>query len=89
MFLKKANLTAILACLTIMAGCSNSIEKAFDRGETLECRVERGLFFGGDYYVTVNKHNAKPSRQFGAHGQSQKTYKLKNGIEVARAHCRL
>lgn len=89
MFLNKVYLLAILSTLFITMGCSNHIEKAYDNGKTIMCRVERGLFFGGDFYVKVNKQNSKPSRQFGAHGQSQKIYKLNNGIEVERANCKL
>ncbi|WP_044413512.1 hypothetical protein [Thiomicrospira microaerophila] len=79
----------LLLTLPTLLACSSSTDKAYKQGKTIECRVERGLFFGGNYTIDVNNKNSKPARKFGAHGQSIEIYKLENGIEVKRANCKL
>lgn len=78
----------LLLTLPVLLACSSSADKAYKKGKTIECRVDRGLLFGGNYTIEVNNKNAKPSKKFGAHGQSIDTYKLNNGIEVKRSSCK-
>lgn len=64
-------------------------EANFNQGKTIICEVERGLLFGGNYSVKVNKQNASEEIEYGAHGQGTRVYRLDNGKTVKKSSCRV
>lgn len=82
-------LLPVIAFFLLTGFFDSASEALFKQGETIICEVERGLLFGGNYSVKVNKQNASEDIEYGAHGQSTRVYRLDSGKTVKKSSCRI
>lgn len=80
-------LLPVIAFFLLTGFFDSASEVRFDKGGTIICEVKRGLLFGGNYSVKVNKQNASEEIEYGAHGQSTRVYRLDNGKTVKKSSC--